>query len=109
MHQGRDLFRPKAFRETYLQIGPTELYSSITDSGNCRAGWLPGKWATLQLKIEREESEEPLKMGTEGSHAKLIAGSLHDDRLLVYENMSIDSFTSPYTVKFTTHSSAEGR
>ena len=47
-------------------------------------------------------------MGPEGCHAKLIAGSLHDDRLLIFEHMSIDSFSSPYTVKFTTHSSAEG-
>ena len=48
-------------------------------------------------------------MGPEGCHAKLLAGSLHDDRLLVYENMSIDSFSSPYTVQFATHSSAEGK
>lgn len=48
-------------------------------------------------------------MGPEGCHAKVIAGSLHDDRLLIFEHMSIDSFSSPYTVKFTTHSSAEGK
>lgn len=36
------------------------------------------------------------------SYAKLIAGSMHDDSLLLQESLVLESFPSPYSVKFTT-------
>ena len=36
------------------------------------------------------------------SYAKLIAGSMHDDSLLLHESLVLESFPSPYCVKFTT-------
>lgn len=39
------------------------------------------------------------------SYAKLIAGSLHDDCLLLHEPLVLEQFPSPYTARFATRSS----
>lgn len=78
-----------------------------------QAGWLPARRASLQLIITRQEGEEEEEVDltlnqAKGCHAKLAVGTLHDDYLLVFESMSIDTFASPYTVKFSTQVIPEG-
>ena len=41
--------------------------------------------------------------------AKLVAGSIHDDALLLCEGLCIESFPSPYTVTLTTKSAVQGK
>ena len=67
-------------------------------------GWLPGRRLSLQLRVERmEDSEAATK-----HHAKLVAGSIHDDALLICEGLCMESFPSPYTVTLTTKSAVQG-
>ena len=61
----------------------------------------------LQLKLEREKQQKPLGP-TSNTQAKLLVGSLHDDALLLYENISIEAFPSPYVVSLSTQSCTKG-
>nr|AKI32384.1 DNA helicase [Watanabea reniformis] len=68
--------------------------------------WLPGGKLSLQLKVER--TEEPRDADAK-SFAKLVAGSIHDDKLLLCESLCLETFPSPYTVRLTTKTGPQGK
>ena len=63
------------------------------------AGRIAGGHLELEMTLTRESTPSGSQSGT---FAKLIAGSLHDDCLLLQESLVLEHFPSPYTVKFVT-------
>ncbi|DBB06327.1 TPA: Sec63 [Trebouxia sp. C0004] len=56
-----------------------------------------------KLELEITLTRESTSSGSQSrTFAKLIAGSLHDDCLLLHESLVVEHFPSPYTVKFAT-------
>ncbi len=55
----------------------------------------------LEITLTRDSNSASSHCRT---YAKLIAGSLHDDCLLLHESLVLEHFPSPYTVKFATRS-----
>ena len=68
----------------------------------CFSGRLAGGRLELELTLARDSTTVNPKCR---SYAKLIAGSLHDDCLLLHEPLLLEQFPSPYTAKFATRSS----
>ncbi|KAL0036137.1 hypothetical protein WJX79_005176 [Trebouxia sp. C0005] len=60
---------------------------------------IAGGHLELEMTLTRESTPSGSQSGT---FAKLIAGSLHDDCLLLQESLVLEHFPSPYTVKFVT-------
>ena len=67
----------------------------------CFSGRLAGGKLELELTLTRDSSTVNPKCR---SYAKLIAGSIHDDCLLLHEPLVLEQFPSPYTAKFATRS-----
>ncbi len=68
-------------------------------SGICAAGRITGGNLELEITLTRESTPSGSQSRT---FAKLMAGSLHDDCLLLHESLVLEHFPSPYTVKFVT-------
>ncbi len=58
---------------------------------------LSGQRMEVQLTLERTEA--PAAAGTK-SYARLVAGSLHNDSLLLNQSVLLEQFPSPYTASF---------
>jgi len=63
------------------------------------AGRIAGGNLELEITLTREGTPSGSQSRT---FAKLMAGSLHDDCLLLHESLVLEHFPSPYTVKFVT-------
>ena len=63
------------------------------------AGRIAGGNLELEITLTRESTPSGSQSRT---FAKLMAGSLHDDCLLLHESLVLEHFPSPYTVKFVT-------
>ena len=63
------------------------------------AGRITGGNLELEIILTRESTPSGSQSRT---FAKLMAGSLHDDCLLLHESLVLEHFPSPYTVKFAT-------
>ncbi len=63
------------------------------------AGRIAGGKLELEMTLTRDSTPSGSQSRT---FAKLIAGSLHDDCLLLHESLVLEHFPSPYTVKFVT-------
>ena len=62
-----------------------------------------GRIAGGNLELEATLTRESTPSGSQSRNfAKLMAGSLHDDCLLLHESLVLEHFPSPYTVKFVT-------
>ena len=78
--------------------------SHVLTSGSCPiAGRLARGKLEFEVTLTRDSS--PAKANCR-SYAKLIAGSLHDDCLLLHEPVVLEHFPSPYTVKLATRGPA---
>ena len=82
-------------RQLYL------LWDIHTVMASCMhaAGRIPGGTLELEITLTRESIPSGSQSRT---FAKLMAGSLHDDCLLLHESLVLEHFPSPYTVKFVT-------
>lgn len=67
-------------------------------------GWLPGRLLSLTVTLERSTEDQTRAK----SMAWLIVGSLHDDKLLVGERISLQAFPSPYVINTSTRSPSTG-
>ena len=63
------------------------------------AGRINGGNLELEITLTRESTPSGSQSRT---FAKLMAGCLHDDCLLLHESLVLEHFPSPYTVKFVT-------
>ena len=67
-------------------------------------GWLSGQLLSLEICVERSSEQE----GASKDWSWLVVGSLHDDKLLLGERLSLQTFQSPYVAKLSTSTSAKG-
>ena len=82
-----------------LQSGKLSCECAYTNSWRILAGRIAGGRLEFECTLTRDSSPVNHKCR---SYAKLIAGSLHDDCLLLHEPLVLEQFPSPYTAKFAT-------
>lgn len=88
---------PLSQRDSYASLGTS------TQSWPVACIYAAGRVAGGRLELEITLTRESTPSGSQSrTFAKLIAGSLHDDCLLLHESLVLEHFPSPYTVKFVT-------
>ena len=85
------------------QQQPSAFNHFLSGGSYAVAGRLAGGRLEFEVTLTRDSSPASANCR---SYAKLIAGSLHDDCLLLHEPVVLEHFPSPYTVKLATRSSA---
>ncbi|KAK9810502.1 hypothetical protein WJX72_011853 [[Myrmecia] bisecta] len=81
---------------------PPRLQLELLPQGRMSSG-------RLEMELVLTRVEDPSSAGGERkNYAKLVAGSLHNDALLVHESIVLENFQSPYRVRFVTKTPASG-